>query len=863
MRTLLPRQWLLRLFLILACLGTAPPGARANVLDSFVQKYGEIENIVEPGVLPVSADYLKQSMDYIRCIADGTDVLVCTDRYHETGAGRDAATAAGIPTGFWVALDAYVAYKNGDYWEAAYLLGEAVACAAIQVFTGGVDLCGIIKELYELAEGLWEGVQEVLEFLADVGGVIVNAAEDVCQGIGLCDEDEGPPLHVLLLEQIYAPKVQDGVAARESRDNNAFPVLLHQLAEQAKSWVINSFNRIAPYQGQSIYDANRQKIDAEIKEAEKGYIQAVDTAWTGDITGRVMPELLGKQVNYLSTQITSLALGAAEAYAAGVHPSRWVSGQCLKDFIDYTMVDVWIDHFPVKAKELHLTSNRDWCKSLFDQHRSKFIDPFRQFVKSKVCPSSGAIVCNDVASLRLCLGLLGTVDKKQECGWSILEVGKQAAQMIQDDFKARGSKIPCNIVPPQIPKALLVQLRCTRPTQFAQCTKVYDEKFSDLPKVLDCSLMETEEYKALRAQVVAAVNTLNEEFGTGALEVDLYDPLIVLTRNVGVDEVKGYPRQDWGFGPPSNQRSFEYLYSVVSPYTIDGQSTPAVWNEAHVDEVLKEKARPTIEMRKPSPGELRSDLDNPVVHPLDAANRLRAPGLAGATVPQQQHQQQVMRGSLTPLPGLPGTFQAGTQGVQQLQPTTPAPTISTSLPTQAATAELPRVTAPRSGGFAPRSRGLATTRPLPDLTYTGMPRVGGVSVGWNGSVTVDALQATRSGGLCRFPLDYVVRNGGEQDSGQFRATVANTTVPDSGWQHDLRSLPPGASMTDSGTLVMRTGHNSLQFVLDDEAMVAESNETNNRATLAVIVSGSCDSSASLPQPMTAPRGLTRPGPIGR
>lgn len=836
------RNWVSALTLLVS-LFTVTQFARADTLDDFISLYGEIESKAPAGAMPVSSSYLSDSRDYIRCIAGGTDVLICTDQYHDTGAGKDAADGAGIPSGFWMALDSYVAYKQGDYWSAAWSLGQAAACVALQILAGGTDLCGLVQELYEMAKSIYAGASAVLGFLEDIGGAvwdgISGAAQGLCEGIGLCDDDDSAPLYVALLQTIYSPRVKDGVNAHESNDPAAYATLLDQLADQAMTWAKNLYASLTTMMSAS-QKANYIKslepyIKGEIAIAEKGYNQAVDAAWTGDITGRVVPMQMQKRTAYLSQQLTPLAQQAAEQFVQNNHePVWWVKSHCADTFTKndiFGMVDRWIYQFRPKANELNLKTNLEWCGDTFwGANTFKFAEVFRNYLHANVCPGPGNdLRCTSLASYKTCSKLLGTVGQLDKCVVNVHQIGLEAAGKVQDDFKAKHSMIPCMVITQSGLAGMLsnqpVTLQCTRPSQQSACESTYQQYFGSLPvKVLDCTLRETANYVALKAAVVAAVNTLNAELGEGSLMVGGHnDPLLVLAQSGDVVEsVKNHSRKNWGFGPPSDKPGFDY--PLLSPKTIDGLSTPGVWHEINlpkIDPPKEDKFSRLQEIRDPSA---------PIVNPLDQMNKLRgaerlkavdkthlqAPIAGNMQGPQQQ--QQVMSGSLPPgslPPG--GPMPLSTKGSLQQTPKTASLVVA-----------------------------------KPDLIFSGLPRIGGQTISWNGMLNLNAESASgrRADGSCEFVLDYQVRNAGAKPTGPFRFAWNNRVAGGTGGNRILQTLATGAMRNERDTILLRPGANRLSLALDDQRQVDEGDEQNNSATLTLGLSGNC--SRTVPAATKAP-----------
>lgn len=839
MRNSLIQNWLATLALLFGLFAVTQP-ARADVLDDFIGLYSQIEAKAPAGAMPVSSAYLKDSRDYIRCIANGTDVLVCTDQYHDTGAGKDEADGTGIPSGFWRALDAYVAYRQGDYWGAAWALGEAAACVALQILAGNVDLCGLAEELYKIAKGLYAGAAAVLGFLEDFGEAVWDElsalAEGLCKGVGLCDED-GPPLYVLLLKNVYSPQVKKGVDAHESPDSAAYQALLDQLEDQAMVWTKNfyssAFSAVPAGQREAFLEELEPFITKEIAIAEQGYNQAVDAAWTGDITGRVVPLQVQKRTAYLSQQLQPLAQQAAERFVQNNNdPVWWVKNHCVDAFTKndiFGMVDRWIDQFRPEAEELNLKTNLDWCaESFWGANQYKFAEVFRNYIRSHVCTGgTNTIRCTSLSAFQTCSDLLGTVGQQDQCTVDVRQLGLEAAARIQSDFKARGSRIPCDVITRSGVASMMsnipVKLQCTRPTQQAACDDTYQRFYGSLPvKVLECTLQETATYLELKAKVVAAVNTLKGALGAESLTIGGYgDPLLVLAQDGEVVESVGnYSQQDWGFGPPSTKPGFAYPFNVKK--TIDGLSTPAVWHEGGMTR---------IDIPKDDKfGRLKGKLDpsSPIVNPVDKMRRVErlqavekaqisAPAPAGVQAPMQGQQQQVMSGKLP-------------QGSQQ--PGGPKPLA------------LKR-------GIQPTVKRPAPMAAKPDLVFSGMPSIGGQPGGWNGMISLDAARASgrHADGSCEFALAYPIRNAGAAPAGPFRITWSNRIAGGKNGSRFVQALAAGTMRNEQDGILLRPGVNRLNLVLDNQRQIDEVDEKNNQATLTVMLSGSC---RRMPAAITAP-----------
>ncbi|MEZ4601469.1 MAG: CARDB domain-containing protein [Syntrophotaleaceae bacterium] len=823
---------LLPLFLGLAALSAAAPIARADALDTFIGLYQDIEDEVGAGNLPISSAYLSDSRDYIRCIASGSDVLVCSDQYHDTGAGKSLAEGGQIPSGFWQALDAYVAYKQGDYWSAAYHLGAAAVCAAVQILAGGGDVCALLEELYEVAKGLYEGAGAVLSFLADVGeaawDAISGAGEAICEGIGFCDDDDGPPLHAILLKMFYVQQVKAGVDARENTyAPKAFDNLRWAIGVQAKAWASEIYSSMPG--GLATWQSH---IDNSVATAAGAYTQAVDAAWTADITNKVWPELLAARADY---KVDAVARLAANSYIqSGTSPRDTAFDRCKSHFSTFDEVDGWISHFPETAAELQIGSNQEWCGEHFDSNKYKFVEGFTDVIKANLCVSSGqSIVCDALDKFRKCTGLLDYVGQKQQCQVSRVKVGQEVAALIQAYFTSHGSTIPCQTISPALSFAFgpgtPVKMECTRPTQQVACDREYQKSFADLPtKVLECTLKKTADYVALEGKVADAVEVLNKDSEIGGLfGIPSPDPLLVVA-GTAVE----VPQRDWGFGPPSTQPGF-HVYPIFSspPGGIDGLSTPGIWFDMELpnaaDKPVQSKFSRIQELTDPS---------GPITNPIDEMARIsqaeriavQADKLAVVSAKvqvtnglqqhqqQQQQQQQVMSGTLPP---------------NQQPPTSPA---------LADTAR--KLTATKEASLAVTQQGSA------DLQMDNRPEINGKKVPWTGTTILDAATLKpAAGGRCQVPIRMTVKNAGSAAS-----PASQIGWPGVKGMTALPPLAPGQSHQVEAILELDPGTHSLQWQLDSLQQVGESNESNNRAALTVRMTGSCSATAPATLPTRSP-----------
>jgi hypothetical protein len=92
-------------------------------------------------------------------------VIVCADTLLDSSVAQQADI--GIPAWVDYLFDIYGDIKEKDYWGLVYHVGATVACAVSQYITGGVDVCGFLKDLAELAGAVYDAAGDVIAFLTD------------------------------------------------------------------------------------------------------------------------------------------------------------------------------------------------------------------------------------------------------------------------------------------------------------------------------------------------------------------------------------------------------------------------------------------------------------------------------------------------------------------------------------------------------------------------------------------------------------------------------------------------------------------------------------------------------------------------
>lgn len=856
---------------VFACL--APP-ARADIIDDFADLLIKIDNANIPiDWLPVSGHDIKASKGMINCVGNAVNdvaALICIEDYKNTPVGQQLNQQSGIPSWFWDLMDTYIAFRNGDVWGVVAKLGEAVLCIVAQVVTGGVDVCGFIEGLIEIGKEMLDAAKAVAQFFKDIGEAAWEAVQDVgcALGLGGCDDDN-TPLEVVAYHWVFAPKVRpEGLQAIEAVDGTAFSKLRQQLEANALANPPKlSDPTLEALLKNTGFSISFPKYAVDI--AAKVFDEAVEAQWSADIAGTVLPDLAQKRSAYGSpARVAALAPPAIAAYApSGVNIKNWVSQQCAGDLNQsqgFAHVDRWVQRFPQDAQKLQLKSNFTWCATDFwnsSQVRGEFAKHLRAHVAAKVCPQGGpGFRCQSVESFDACRNLLGIAGAEGECGVDVGKVGKEVAEKIVAELKAKGSTWNYPIkAETSFFGSKPVDLVCGRPTQEHACNAIYAAKFGGLPgKVVNCRLEMSPDYLQKKQATAAEAARLTAQHQE-PLYVDGIDPLIVIAQS---PQIMAVIQED-----PQQQFVFIF-YPLKIPRSIDGVNEPAMAYEMDLPapkgsfgrDRVKDKILGFRDGIDPMDQNIREQLTSPVDRVGGMDTQLARPEvLAPAAMGVQ--------------------LQAATPG--QVMATTPGQ-LATTLPGQAPAAPMQTMSGTLPGGApsgpgtplagmagqsiqaAPRQpqqmQALSQAAGLPDLTAEPQVAMGGRRVSWGQAMALTAAAAQRSaGGVCYFPVQYGVRNAGSLAGGPFYSTWSNSLLPQPVGR-DWPALAPGAVSSQSDTLGLKPGQNILTLTLDQRNQVRESNENNNQFRLTVTLSGECGPAPqrSLPQ---APSPVRTPAPV--
>ncbi|TVT55386.1 MAG: hypothetical protein FHK82_08585 [Sedimenticola thiotaurini] len=710
--SLLRRTGLILALPLLLVLFWSPPSL-ADAIDGLANLLEKVEDAgVPPNWLPIKSGDIRASKGLIVCLDNaGNDVAVanCINDYENTPIGSSLSGQAGIPSWVFDLLELYISYREGDYWGVVKYLGKAAMCVVAQVMTGGaVDVCGLIEDLVKVAEELLDAAKAVAKFFQSVGEGAWEAAKAVGCSLGLGGCGESSPPEQIAYAWVFQPKVGQGLTAMEAINPAGFYALKQQLEQNALHappvWSIAGIPNW-------VYTNGLPKSAVDI--ASHIFTDAVDAQWTKHIVQDVLAQLGSKRSQYNNAnQVTASAnvvSGLNKSSASAVASD--VIKQCADSFSydpTFAHVDRWIQTHSSEATKIKALTHKQWCDAIFWKgNKSQFAQHFYDYLKTHGCSVvNEKLKCSTITSYNNCSALMQSVGQNSSCLPSGT-MGSEVAKAVRDALIAKGSKYPCT-VSGKLKLATKTHLVCSRPTLQHHCKETYKTLYPNLPQdLLSCDLKMDSNYAALEKAVKTKVNQLNSLSGMPVIGPSQYDPLVILAASSSVvAAVQSLPNQDFGFGPPSTSKGFEYHLLGSIPKLIDGVDTPLLMYEHQFDK--------NFPVEKKNPFEKKLDLINPIINPVInqgdveklpdtvAANPLAAGIANGQKLPQQQNGMQ-NRGGFVPQQSVQSL--GNMQQIPITAPQLPGPDGGGSLPQQKIMqGELPKDSR-QKGGFVPQRAG--------------------------------------------------------------------------------------------------------------------------------------------------------------
>lgn len=643
------------LFIVLLFNSITPVSAQADTFDDFVGFLKDVEDEIgmpldQMGV-PFNATQLKQSKGVITCLSnangDTYETAICIDDFHDTSTGQQLSEQADLPSWLWDVVDSYILYMEKDYTGLAWSLGEAVVCAVINVWTG-TDICGLIKELAQLAEDVLDIGKVLIEWLGKLGEAVVGAIKDAACAIGLGGCDDSPPIPPeVVLYKMMAPEIEAGLNKREEKYSGAFNSFLADL----KSRVLKKANAEIKIFNDQVASTWIPQLDyytqADVDKAGIRFIDTVNVRWSNDIIQRVDGERHIRIKAYANpANIDSLSRQVLDKYIPGGSDFKWMLiDKCTSDFkydFGYDHIDRWKNMSlaveNIRAMQDSVQSNRELCTSFYDQNKTAFTDSAIRYVQNKVkCVDTGKdLFCYSLTAYDRCVAVMSSLDMEDICRVNMTNASMEAKKKIESMFRQKGSrfyKLPIQkqnntlteIPHSQAATAILpvsqepLIFTCYRPTHLYFFNLFYQSLYGQLPqKILKPELQEDTSYHQLKIAVENAVKVINtgQYSGPDCTVITTVDPLLLETSDPQCFQDLQEKDPSFGFQAPSKKTGFSYSQKKMH-LSIDGLETPTIFFDraGFWGNQIKEKTRKTA---------ITADsIRIEKIHPLDPITRTR------------------------------------------------------------------------------------------------------------------------------------------------------------------------------------------------------------------------------------------------
>jgi hypothetical protein len=271
-----------------------------------VDKFLSLTDELAPGQVPVSQAQFKQYrqlFDFCLDAKNADNVIVCADTFLDTKAGQEAAQE--LPSWVPMVLDIYMDIRVNDFWGLARDVGMAAACIGAQVITGGVDVCGVIQALVDMAKEAYATALAAYKFLADFGSTVAKAAEAVYCLFSDCS-GSGPPPEAVAWANFWHSRIPTGATLMQNSGDPA------QLEAMSFNFINSSDGLILKTQNPKVYNA--------LLGTRGQFIEAVKQQWDAQILKDVIPGLAKVQ------QAWALPAKAQQQIKSGLNAAAPSSG---------------------------------------------------------------------------------------------------------------------------------------------------------------------------------------------------------------------------------------------------------------------------------------------------------------------------------------------------------------------------------------------------------------------------------------------------------------------------------------------------------------------------------------------------------
>ncbi len=616
---------LITFFLVLLALVPA----QASSFGSFVGFLKDLEDEVEPVTVeqmgfPLSTDEMWEAEGLVNCLVDANndyDVAVCADDFGDSELGKKINNESGVASEIGMLIDCYILYSEGAYWSLAWKLSNVAACVVVRVLVGGVDVCGIVQEILDLASDVYHGVAAALEWL-------LGAGEAILDFFGWGDDEPKTPRHMILLNHLLS-YLNDGLDEKK-KVVYTYDAWLDNLKKQ----VLDSVNKPLKEFNEEHKDDGFLQLplytQSHIDQAAAKFTPQVNAVWTADIQQH---EKQRRQVTVdgyfaYSPKIKELATMVIDQCAANTSCSAKVriSKSC-ENAISFTKgwafahIDRWktandLKVPGVKEAQDFTPSNYQVCESAYALKRTEFIAAATDYLEDQeLCKENeGFLTCSSIDAYNQCTNIMHAFENEGTCYYNAKELAAEAKLKIMVRFREMGSNFysPKNNLQQnvQVMKKNDLTMKkkgaeiytaqpfpCYRPTHVYYFNQVYKELYGNVPtQLLTADKQYSFDYEQLVTSTEKTINQLrqNPELEMCTFTISPIDPLMVET-------------SDFFCAGKVQETNPEFTLRVASPgLTIDGQNNPVLYFDQ--EGILEKMGKPLMSSK--------IDISGPVVDPI-------------------------------------------------------------------------------------------------------------------------------------------------------------------------------------------------------------------------------------------------------
>jgi len=807
------------------------------------------------GVFPISGTALNDSRTLFECIdaanEDAVAVGNCVKGQENTELGKAITSGA---TWVWDAVDIYIAVVSKDFWGIVENVGVVAACAAASVLAGGLDVCGLLGELIALAEDFVGAIVDVAAFLEGVLTDIVNAFD--AWGSGSQDPKDYYRQH---WEIHHAAGVYYTL-----KEPTKYYELTSDVWEPCNDYYSGYLSESHGHEVcNPMRDTAFRNTTSDIATRLQDFVKSYSRATRGMVSSYVY--------NWLS----------GEWYAPNTGHSQTDPKYGLNPAVDQCRTELRTQLLHAFAQSDKDSRIRDWIDILTKLQCSAAIDIHWELATAKwnraksehsalieqgctqFKPGSPSLFCKSYETLSRCVDLFHDLGRSEPAGSDCTTDTRQADQAAAILIASRmgrdaKGKVSCEVDTYSRTPAIL----CHRDKRKARCElEVAQIKKTYALSQLKCNLRYYPDYDAKVKAVASTVSNYNQgktarvrtpgnisaavadrdmHIGTsnqsGHMSIAKDDPLKVnlsLAPNTRLeDTLRG-----------KTAAAFFAKYSPdCTDREVDGIEQPSICNNLNLAQAVS--------------------LANKLVTPKDtrvAVTGKNADKITGSVAPRFKS----TKGAITNTKK--NTTKLRSQGIK-IAPSQSAnkkpqvankPTFHSmddllaSKPQGRSEQREMKIKQPAGGSASQKTpesaKPIAGTLKLAkavskniDLMAEKKIRLNNISRNWDDNISMDAAALTRKhAGSCELDVRYKIHNSGQSATGLFSRRWINRNGEEDK-QLSTNSVAANGAVMLHDRINLKPGLNRLILIIDSGNSVKETNEKNNRFSINIKLTGSCE-----------------------